>query len=70
MIQMMIEIESSRSGYSSRLWVNPDSMKCVGNSISINGKVIKIVDCFRKNVIVLQLTKDELDMLNKAYNDE
>lgn len=70
MILMIIEIESSRSGYSSRLWVNPDSMKFVGNSVSLNGKVIKITDCFRKNVIVLQLTKDELDMLNKAYNDE
>lgn len=67
---MIIEIESSRSGYSSRLWVNPDSMKFVGNSVSNIGKVIKITDCFRKNVIVLQLTQDELDMLNKAYNDE
>lgn len=45
-------------------------MEYLGNSVSDFGKVIMFKDNCRKMIVTLHISKEELNMLNKAYNDE
>lgn len=66
---MIIETQTS-TDYSSRMYITPDEMEYLGNSVSDFGKVIMFKDNCRKMIVTLHISKEELNMLNKAYNDE